>query len=116
MKAFQATRAGSRFFGALALVASLGLVGCSDVDNALFGDDAETQDAATTPGTLDNSAAPAPQASRGQQPAQSQRPSYSDEAGTLPDQSPAMASPSPTASMSTMGAITPVQILSLIHI
>ncbi|HWA91178.1 MAG TPA: hypothetical protein VG889_14165 [Rhizomicrobium sp.] len=109
MKAFQATRAGSRLFGALALVASLGLVGCSDVDNALFGDDNETQDATATPGTLDNGNGPAPQAAypaSRSQPMQGE-PSYSGEAGTLPDQSPAYAA-APT--MSTIGAITPVQI------
>ena len=41
MRGYRATRAGSsgRLFCALAVVASLGLAGCSDVDNALFGDD-----------------------------------------------------------------------------
>jgi hypothetical protein len=107
MKAFQSTRAGSRLFGALALVASLGLTACSDLDNAMFGEDAE-QDAMAEPGTLDNSGpAPAAQPARAQsQPARS----YSAEAGTLPDQSPSAYSSSAMAPSSTMGAITPVQI------
>lgn len=112
MKSHQATRAGSRLFGALALVASLGLTACSDVDNALFGDNADQQDAAAEPGTLDNGGgAPAAQPARAPQPSRAQAapaPSYSNDAGTLPDQAPS-AYPS-SAPTSTMGAITPVQI------
>ncbi len=98
MKAYRATHAGSRLFGALAVVASLALAGCSDVDNALFGDDADTLDASASPGTLDNG--PAPQRS-----AVAAQPSYSGEAGTLPESSSSF-----QAAPTTMGAITPVQI------
>ena len=86
MTAYRAARAGGRVFGALAfaLVASLGLAGCSDIDDALFGaDEAGTQNAAA-PGTLPSQqeaqAQPAPEAPVTQQ---------SDEAGTLPDQTEA---------------------------
>ncbi len=52
MTAYRAARAGGRVFGALALVASLGLAGCSDIDEAMFGtDEADAQNTAA-PGTL----------------------------------------------------------------
>jgi hypothetical protein len=73
MRAFRAAHAGpsSRVFGALALVASLGLVGCSDIDNAMFGDDHDASPAASSePGTLPASG---PQDSMPQQPAPQQQ-------------------------------------------
>jgi hypothetical protein len=113
MKAFRAARAGtsSRLFGALALVASLGLVGCSDIDDAMFGadDNGSGQAASNEPGTLSPSDGQ-------QQVAQSQQPggygqglSSGTEPGTLPDQ-PAAPSPMPTQIGGTMGGITPVSI------
>lgn len=120
MKAFRAARPGihlkgSRFLGVLAVVAGLGLAGCSDVDDALFGTDQAGDEASNAPGTLDDgsqqqaeAAAPAPrQRSFGTTAAPA--PSYSTgsvDAGTLPDQAQPMTAQAP--SMGT--AITPVQI------
>lgn len=108
MKAFQATRASSRILGALALMASLGLAGCSDVDNALFGEGNDLDQASAAPGTLDNdngeATAQAPSAAPTRSAVQSQP--LSAAPGTLPEQGPA-----PSSSMiSSMAAITPVQI------
>ncbi len=55
-----------RLFGALALASSLGLVGCSDIDNAMFGSDSGSDAQANSePGTMPASggqtAQPAPQ-------------------------------------------------------
>jgi hypothetical protein len=114
MKAYRAARAGTygRVFGALALVASLGLAGCSDVDNALFGASDETDmsqgsEPGTLPSTQQAQAAPQSQSYQAQ-------PSYSapqaqsgySDAGTLPDQTQSAA---PTMAPS-YGNITPVQI------
>ncbi|HTT96914.1 MAG TPA: hypothetical protein VMF58_02610 [Rhizomicrobium sp.] len=131
MRAFQAARAGtsSRLFGAFALVASLGLTACSDIDNAMFGteDNGGGQAASSEPGTLSSSdtqpsqqvasnpapaaAAPpsyqAPAASAPSYPAEQQS-SSSVEAGTLPSAQPAPSTMSPVGG--TMGGITPVQI------
>lgn len=116
MKAYRATRAASGLLGAFALVAGLGLAGCSDIDNAMFGSGADNDQASAAPGTLDNSS-PAPAQSQTQSAApapRAQAPSSqmaqgdnSVEAGTLPDQSP-MTAQAPAA----MGgsSITPVQI------
>jgi hypothetical protein len=52
-----------RLIGTVALVASLGLAGCSDIDNALFGSDEGAPAGGAAPGTLSSSggaAAPAP--------------------------------------------------------
>jgi hypothetical protein len=106
----------------LALIASLGLVGCSDIDNAMFGSDDEGSSdvAASEPGTLpsngaqtapSNQAAPYPAAAV---PAQSYaaptagQPGGSVEPGTLPEAQPAPSTMSPIGG--TMGGITPVQI------
>jgi hypothetical protein len=104
MKSYRATRAGSRFLGALAVVTSLGLAGCSDVDNALFGDQAQDQ-AAAEPGTMDNGGpgpAQAPASSR-----QSMASSAAPEAGTLPDQAPVTMS---SAAPAMGSSITPITI------
>ncbi|MBV9992127.1 MAG: hypothetical protein JOZ72_12650 [Alphaproteobacteria bacterium] len=101
MMSYRATRAGSRFMGALAVVAGLGLAGCSDVDNALFGDQSEDQ-AAAEPGTLDNGG-PGP----AQAPAPRQSVASAAEPGTLPDQAP-MSMSSSAPAMGT--SITPVTI------
>ena len=81
MTAYRAARAGisGRVFGALALVASLGLAGCSDIDDAMFGtDEADTQNT-SAPGTLPSQqeaqAQPAPEAPVAQ-------PSYPSDAGS----------------------------------
>ena len=108
MMSYRATRAGSRFLGALAMVAGLGLAGCSDVDNALFGDQSEDQ-AAAEPGTIDDggpgpAAAPAP-SRQGQY--QNRSMAAAPEAGTLPDQTPVTMS---SAAPATGTTITPVQI------
>jgi len=122
MRAFRAARAGSssRLFGALALVASLGLAGCSDLDNAMFGNDENGggQAASSEPGTLPSTGAqtsqaaanpaPAYQAPAYQAPAE-QQPSYPD-AGTMPAAQPAPTSMSPVGG--AMGSITPIQIES----
>ena len=103
MKAYRAARAGTygRVFGALALVASLGLAGCSDVDNALFGANDEADASQGAPGTLPSTqqaqAAPQSQA-YAPQPASA----YPD-SGTLPPQAAA-----PTGS--SYGDVTPIQI------
>ena len=107
MTAYRAARAGTygRVFGALALVASLGLAGCSDIDDAMFGtDEADTQNTAA-PGTLPSQqeaqAQPAPSAPAAQQ-------SYPGEAGTLPDQTEAPAAEqSAPAEAGTLPAQTP---------
>jgi len=130
MKAFRAERPvtlpgtlpGTRLLGVLVVVAGLGLAGCSDVDDALFGpDQAGGDQASAAPGTLDSGdqqeaqAAPAPRQSQSQSgfgaapspaPATAPSSSYSAEAGTLPDQAPATASTAPAMGSS----ITPVQI------
>jgi hypothetical protein len=106
MKAFRAARAGTfgRVSGALALMASLGLAGCSDVDDALFGASNETDmsQASQAPGTLPSTQqqASAPEASYS-----ASSPSYPASAGTLPEQT----QPASTG-MSSYGNITPVQI------
>jgi hypothetical protein len=121
MTAYRAARAGrlGRGFGALALVASLGLAGCSDVDSALFGsndDNGASQggaDAGTLPSSQQDAAAQSPAIQ--QAPAQTYsapQQSYSApqsspaEAGTLPEQS-LMASSAP---MTSGSAIMPIQI------
>ncbi len=63
-----------RLFGALAMAASLGLVGCSDIDNAMFGNDSSSNTAASSePGTLpassDQGAQQQPQAQTASNPA-----------------------------------------------
>jgi hypothetical protein len=135
MRAFRAARAGSssRLFGALALVASLGLVGCSDLDNAMFGSDADNADTTSgEPGTLpagDQQAAtqPAPQQAAPQQqaaaqptysqpaytppPAAQSMPAQSDnsDAGTLPPAQPAYSAPMASGG-TAMGGVTPIMI------
>ena len=121
MKAFGAARAGTsgRVFGALALVASLGLAGCSDVDSALFGsnDDSGASQGGADAGTLPSSQqqaaqspsiqqAPAPSYSAPQQ-SYSAPQSSSADAGTLPDQT---SMPSSAPMMSSSSAILPIQI------
>jgi hypothetical protein len=116
MTAYRAARAGGRVFGALALVASLGLAGCSDIDDALFGATDQTDmQGATAPGTLPPSqqeaqAQPAPEAPATQQPSEAGTlpeqteaapQSYPAEAGTLPAQAPAPM----TATSSTVMAV-----------
>jgi hypothetical protein len=133
MRAFRAARAGtsSHLFGAAALVASLGLTGCADIDNAMFGteDNGGGQVASSEPGTLSDSQAaqpsqqvasnpaPAYQAPSYQAPAASppsyqapaaQQQSYSNDAGTLPPAQPAPSAMSPVGG--AMGGITPIQI------
>lgn len=94
MRANRTGRVGTsgRLIGALALVATLGLAGCSDLDNAMFGssDENGNPQASTAPGTLPSSS-PAPSSSVG-------------EAGTLPQENPSASSAAATSS------ITPVQI------
>lgn len=108
MKAFQATRASSRILGALALMASLGLAGCSDVDNALFGENNDLDQASTAPGTLDSDNGEAGTTAPATAPTRSavQSQPLSAAPGTLPDQAPAASS----STISSMAAITPVQI------
>lgn len=104
MKAFRAARAGTfgRVSGALALVASLGLAGCSDIDDALFGasDETDMSQGSQAPGTLPSTAPTAPEATYSAPSA-----SYPASAGTLPEQTQPAASP-----MASYGNITPVQI------
>jgi len=111
MKAYRAARAGTlgRVFGALALVASLGLAGCSDVDDALFGapDETDMAQGGADAGTLPPDQQQAQQSPQIQQAA----PSYSApqssyaQAGTLPDQSY-----SQQPAMSSSATITPIQV------
>jgi hypothetical protein len=108
MQAYRAVGAGTfgRVFGALALVASLGLAGCSDLDNALFGtsDEADmSQGSGSAAGTLPSTQQPQAQPSYQAQPSQA-APAYSD-AGTLPAQTQSAA---PMAVSSA--TVTPVQI------
>jgi hypothetical protein len=89
-----------RLVGTVALVASLGLAGCSDIDNALFGADEGAPAGGNAPGTLSSSTpAPAPAAN----PDYSSYPSDAQAApGTMADQG-----------MATAGGgsiITPIQI------
>src|SRR6185503_16640587 len=60
MRAYWAERAGKagRLIGVVALLAGLGLSGCSDIDNALFGADEGGTGNGNAPGTLSSSAAP----------------------------------------------------------
>ena len=117
MKAYRAMRAGSGLMGAFLLAASLGLAGCSDVDNALFGSGDDTAQASPEPGTLDGSSSGSSQAQnsapRSQAPAPSSQMQASGdtgtvEAGTLPDQAPPMTQAPAQVGMGT--TITPVQI------
>ncbi len=120
MKAYGAARMGAsgRLFGALVLVAGLGLAGCSDVDNALFGsaEDNAAPAASTTPGTLPSGDQAAAQTSpaRAVAPAQQQYagPQYADsapqgEAGTLGEPASAAA---PMSVGTNLSAFTPVPI------
>ena len=117
MKAYRAMRAGGGLMGAFLLAASLGLAGCSDVDNALFGSGDDTAQASPEPGTLDAGSSGSRQAQntapRSQAPApSSQMQTGADtgtvEAGTLPDQAPPMTQA--PAQVGTGTTITPVQI------
>jgi hypothetical protein len=114
MTGFRAVRTGTsgRIVSALVLLAGLGLAGCSDIDEALFGAPDETDMAQenTQPGTLPSEAGQ-PQAAA--QPGYSQ-PGYAQppqdqsayaEAGTLPAQNPA-----PMASMGASGSVAPIVI------
>jgi hypothetical protein len=103
----------------VALVASLGLTGCADIDNAMFGteDNGGGQSASSEPGTLPSSDGQSePRSQTASNPAPSyQAPSYQapaaqssyPDAGTIPAAQPApMSSPVGGA----MGGITPIQI------
>jgi hypothetical protein len=113
MRAYRAICAGKerRLLGALALLAGLGLAGCSDIDNALFGpDDGNQPGAGNAPGTFSSaSAGPAPAQPQPAPatPDYSTYPSDSQPApGTMADQSaPAPAAPPPGARV-----IAPIQI------
>jgi len=103
MTADRAARAGTygRVFGALALVAGLGLAGCSDIDDALFGtsDETDMSQASSAPGTLPPTSQ---QQAQSDQQAPSAEPAQAGEAapsepGTLPAQTAAAA---PTAAPS----------------
>jgi hypothetical protein len=90
-----------RLVGAVALAASLGLAGCSDIDNALFGSDQGAPGAANTPGTL-SSAGPSGATATREAPDYSTYPSDAQTApGTMADQGT-------TAAGGTI--ITPIQI------
>lgn len=130
MRAFRAARAGtsSRLFGAVVLIASLGLAGCSDIDNAMFGSDSSgDQSASAEPGTLqgDQGAQQAPQSQTASNPAPSysapayqppppqpvQQQSLDSEPGTLPaepQQQPMQSAMVPAGG--TMGGVMPIQI------
>jgi len=118
MKAYRAMRAGGGLMGAFLLAASLGLAGCSDVDNALFGSGDDTAQASPEPGTLDGSSsgssqqaqntAPRSQAAAPSSQMQASGDTGSVEAGTLPDQAPPMTQA--PAQVGTGTTITPVQI------
>src|SRR5262249_15490365 len=123
MKAYRATRAASGLLGTLALVAGLGLAGCSDVDNALFGSGEDNDQASASPGTLDSNSNSAPAESQAQSAAPTSMPARSApppvqtaqaepqpavESGTLPEAQP-MAQ-APTSTGGTGSTITPVQI------
>jgi hypothetical protein len=122
MKAYRAMRAGGGLMGAFLLAASLGLAGCSDVDNALFGSGDDTAQASPEPGTLEGGSTGSSQAQntapRSQAPAPSSQMQASGdtgtvEAGTLPDQAAPMAQAPTTMGGGTVGTgttITPVQI------
>jgi hypothetical protein len=131
MRAYRAARAGtsSRLFGALALVASLGLVGCSDIDNAMFGSDSSEAPASAEPGTLppsgDQSAQQAPSNQVASNPAPSNpAPAYQppaqqpvqqqpldNEPGTLPaEPQAAPAQPAMAPAGGAMGGVMPIQI------
>jgi len=106
MRAYRAERAGkaSRLMGVVALLAGLGLSGCSDIDNALFGADEGGNGNGNAPGTLSSSAAPGQAAPAPSRPNYNTYPSDNQPApGTMADQG-AMAS-APSGSL-----ITPVQI------
>jgi len=90
--------------GVVALLAGLGLSGCSDIDNALFGADEGGNGNGNAPGTLSTSAAPGQAAPAPSRPNYNTYPSDNQPApGTMADQG-AMAS-APSGSL-----ITPVQI------
>jgi len=90
--------------GVVALLAGLGLSGCSDIDNALFGADEGGNGNGNAPGTLSSSAAPGQAAPAPSRPNYNTYPSDNQPApGTMADQG-AMAS-APSGSL-----ITPVQI------
>jgi hypothetical protein len=126
MRAYRAARAGtsSRLFGALALVASLGLAGCSDIDNAMFGSDSGSDAAASAePGTLPSSGGQSSQQEPQSQVASNPAPAYQpppqqpvqqqsldNEPGTLPSepQQPAPMAMAPAGG--TMGSVMPIQI------
>jgi hypothetical protein len=116
MKAYRAMRAGGGLMGAFLLAASLGLAGCSDVDNALFGSGDDTAQSSSEPGTLDGSTgssqaqntAPRSQAAAPSSQMQASGDTGTVEAGTLPEQTAPMAQA--PAQVGTGTTITPVQI------
>ncbi len=142
MRAYRAARAGtsSRLFGAVALVASLGLAGCSDIDNAMFGSDTGSdQPPSAEPGTLPASngqvaqqppsnqvasnPAPAPAYQPPQQQPVQQQPlpqqqvqqqpaqqSYDNGPGTMPAEQQPPAPMAAAPSGGMMGGVTPIQI------
>ena len=132
MRAYRAARAGtsSRLFGAMALIASLGLVGCSDIDNAMFGSDDNSQATNSEPGTLpasggdqtaQNTAQPAPSntvttqsmppaSSYTPPPASAYPPDNGSDAGTLPAESGAAPASAMASSNGVMGGVQPIQI------
>ena len=103
MRAYRAERAGKagRLIGVAALIAGLGLSGCSDIDNAIFGTDEAAPAGGSGPGTLSSSAPASPTHATQDY---SAYPSDSRPApGTMPDQGAA-------APVSGGAIITPVQI------
>ncbi|HVU21586.1 MAG TPA: hypothetical protein VHE09_12715 [Rhizomicrobium sp.] len=131
MRAFRAARAGtsSRLFGALALIAGLGLAGCSDIDNAMFGTDTGSdQSASSEPGTLPASADQSAQQAPQNQTASNSAPAYSapayqplpqqsvqqqpldNEPGTLPSETPQPMQSAMSPAGGTMGGVMPIQI------
>lgn len=109
MNSYRAVRAGTlgRVFGGFALVASLGLAGCSDVDDALFGAGDEADTAQATPGTL-----PVPASS--QQQAQSVQPAPavppSDEDNAPPPQAVAAAPVAAPPAYVAPAAVAPMHV------
>lgn len=108
MKGYRAARAArsSRVLGALVLLAGLGLAGCSDVDEALFGNPDESDMAqGETAGTLPPQGGQPQRQAAMAQTDQTYGGGQSYGAGTLPDQTYA-----PAASTGIGSSVTPITI------
>lgn len=120
MKGYRAVRGRATSLSALALLASLGLASCSDIDDALFGspDEADMSQASSAPGTLPTTQPAQPGAVQSVPPAAVQssppaaEPGYQPEPAETasPGEAQAAAPPVPAVAMTASPAVSAVQV------